>query len=189
MGQTKQLMPFADTTILEKTIDHYLNSKAAEVVVVLGHEYEKISSLIGNNPVRIVCNRRYAGGMSTSLIAGLNNIRRDTAGIMVALGDQPFVRSFTINLLIDEFERHNGILIPVWNGKRGHPIIFPSVYITEILSLKGDAGAREIIKQHPGDVHEVPVDSDEICLDIDTAEGYKEALARLNGQQDQSDGM
>ena len=189
MGQTKQLMAFADATILEKTIDHYLNSKAAEVVVVLGHEYEKISSLIGNSPVRIVRNSRYAGGMSTSLIAGSNNIRRDTAGIMVALGDQPFVRSLTINLLIDEFERQNGIVIPVWNGKRGHPIIFSSVYIPEILSLIGDAGAREIIKQHPGDVHEVPVDSDEICLDIDTAEGYKEALARLKGQQDQSAGM
>ena len=187
MGQTKQTLPFGTATILEKTIDNYAGSAAGEIIVVLGHQAEKIKEIIGDKSIGIVTNPDYRQGMSTSLIAGLKKIARGAA-VMIALGDQPLIESRTINLLIREYERHDkGIVVPIYRGKRGHPIIFSIKYKAELLSLSGDTGAREIIGRHPSDVLEVPVDTDAICIDIDTTESYEAAMGRLKKSRTRKD--
>jgi len=180
MGQTKQTMPFGTATILEKTINNYIGSEAGKIIVVLGHQALKIKKIIGDKSVDIVINPDYGQGMSTSLIAGVKNINERTGAVMIALGDQPLIESKTINQLIREYERHEkGIVVPVYRGKRGHPIIIAVKYKAELLSLHGDTGAREIIERHPSDVLEVPVATDAICIDIDTLESYRSAVDRL----------
>ncbi|HEY4711225.1 MAG TPA: nucleotidyltransferase family protein [Dehalococcoidia bacterium] len=87
--------------------------------------------------------------------------------------DQPFVDSQTINSLVEAFIANNkGIIIPVYQGRRGNPVIFAIRYKDELLNLKGDVGGREIIKRHPDDVLEVAVNCEGILLDIDTMENY-----------------
>ena len=173
MGKPKQLMPLGQTTILEQVIGNLLNSAVSECIVVLGHRAEEVIKTIAAKPVKIAINPNYRQGMSTSIIAGLNLIDSRARAVMLALGDQPFVDSQTINSLIEAFVTNNrGIAIPVYQGRRGHPIIFAIKYKGELLRLKGDIGGREIIGRHPDDVLEVVVNCEGVCIDIDTMDDY-----------------
>jgi molybdenum cofactor cytidylyltransferase len=173
MGQPKQLMSFGQHTILEQAIDNLVNSAVSETVVVLGHKAEELVKTITNKPVKIALNPDYQQGMSTSIIAGLNLIDSRARAIMLAMGDQPFVDSQTINSLLEAFVAHNkGIIIPVHQGRRGHPAIFAIRYRDELLRIVGDIGGREIIDRHPDDVLEVAVDCEGVCIDIDTMDTY-----------------
>jgi molybdenum cofactor cytidylyltransferase len=173
MGQPKQLMPFDQITIVERTIDNLLNSAVSETIVVLGYKDEEIRKTIAGKPIKIAINPDYQQGMSTSIIAGLKQVDKKAQAVIIALGDQPFVNSQTITSLVEAFIANNrGILIPVYQGRRGNPIIFAIKYKSELLNLKGDVGGREIIKRHPDDVLEVAVNCEGVLLDIDTMENY-----------------
>jgi len=173
MGQPKQLMPFGQSTIVERTIDNLLNSAVSETIVVLGYKDEEIRKTIAGKPIKIAMNPDYQQGMSTSIIAGLKQVDKRARAVLIALGDQPFVNSQTITSLVEAFIANNrGILIPVYQGRRGNPVIFAIEYKGELLNLKGDVGGREIIKLHPDDVLEVAVDCEGVLLDIDTMENY-----------------
>ena len=177
-GFTKQILPLGKSTVLEMTIDNYLFSEARETIVVLGHMSGNLSRFLGDRPVKRVMNPRYAQGMSTSLIAGINNVNPDADGIILALADQPFVDSPTINKLIKAFGtgKRKGIIVPVYNGQRGNPVILSRKYMDELLQIKGDVGGREIILRHPEDVKEVVVTCKGVLQDIDTPEQYEDAL-------------
>lgn len=173
MGQPKQLMPFGQSTIVERTIDYLLNSAVSETIVVLGYKGEEIRKTIARKPIKIAINPDYQQGMSTSIIAGLKQVDKRARAVLIALGDQPFVNSQTITSLVEAFIANNrGILIPVYQGRRGNPVIFAIKYKGELLNLKGDVGGREIIKLHPDDVLEVAVNCEGVLLDIDTMENY-----------------
>jgi molybdenum cofactor cytidylyltransferase len=173
MGQPKQLLPFGQSTIVERTIDNLLNSAVSETIVVLGYRDEEIRKTIAGKPVKLVINPDYQQGMSTSIIAGLKQVDKRARAVLIALSDQPFVNSQTITSLVKAFIANNrGILIPVYQGRRGNPVIFTIKYKGELLNLKGDVGGREIIKRHPDDVLEVAVNCEGVLLDIDTMENY-----------------
>jgi molybdenum cofactor cytidylyltransferase len=173
MGQPKQLMPFGQSTIVERTVDNLLNSAVSETIVVLGYRDEDVRKTIAGKPVKIATNPDYQQGMSTSIIAGLKQVNKRARAVLIALGDQPFVNSQTITSLVEAFIANSrGIIIPVYQGTRGNPVIIAIKYKGELLNLKGDVGGREIIKRHPDDVLEVAVNCEGVLLDIDTMENY-----------------
>ena len=179
MGSPKLLLPFGDSTILEQVVDNLLNSKVDELIVVVGYRAEELVRKMTNRPVKLALNPNYQHGMSTSIIAGLNLIDKRSKAIMVALADQPLVDSKIINKLMEEFRRHDkGIVVPVHQGKRGHPVIFSIRYKEELLTLRGDIGGREINNKYPHDILEVAIGSQYINLDVDTLNDYK----RLSNQ-------
>ena len=173
MGKPKLLLTLGEQTILEQTIDNFLKSKLNEVIVVVGDKAKEMSRLIASRPVKIAVNPIYRQGMSTSIAAGLSLTSDKTQAVMLALADQPFIDTQTINHLIEAFcTSHKGIAIPVYQGRRGHPVIFAIKYKEALLSLTGDIGGRHIIDQHPDDILEVAVNCEGINIDIDTYDNY-----------------
>ncbi|MGD9116757.1 MAG: nucleotidyltransferase family protein [Dehalococcoidia bacterium] len=168
MGKLKQLMPLGDSTILEQTLSHLLGSKISDIVVVLGHKAEDITKRLSGRPVKIVVNPLYRQGMATSIAAGLKFIDSQAEAVMLVMADQPYVDSATIDRLAAAFDGNKGIVIPTYQGQRGHPLIFARNYKSQLSKLKGDVGGREIIKENQDDVLEVPVDCEGILIDIDT---------------------
>ena len=168
MGQFKQLIPLGESTILEQTIDNLLGSSASEVIVVLGHRASEVMRRISGRPIKIVVNPLYRKGMGSSIAAGLKFVDNQAEAVMLALGDQPYVDSPTVNRLLKASEKSDkGIVIPTFQGKRGHPLIFSLKYREQLTKIKGDIGGREIIKQHADDTMEVAVKCQGVVIDID----------------------
>jgi len=174
MRRQKLLLPLGRATVLERTIDNFIASMVDEVIVVLGSDSEAVRHCIGNRAVKVVENPLYQQGMSTSIVAGMGQVGSGAGAVVLALADQPFVDTETINLLLQEFWSHGkGIAVPYYQEKRGNPVIIDIKYKDELLGLEGDVGGREVVTRHKDDVLEVAVDCEGVCLDIDTAEDYR----------------
>ncbi len=177
MGRPKQLLPFGSSTILGKTIDNLLSSRADEVIVVLGTRAGAMKQVIAGRQVKVVVNPDYRKGMSASLIAGIERVDSKAQWVMVALADQPLIDKDTYNRLIEgALGCDMGIILPTYRSKRGNPVIFSIKYKDELLGLEGDLGGREILRKHPDDILEVAVGSEGVTIDINNLDDYYSCL-------------
>jgi len=171
-GANKLLTEVAGQTMVARAIDAVLASRARPVVVVLGHEAAKVRAATGDRPVAVVENSAYATGMASSLKAGLLALPADIDGALVCLADMPRIDPNVLNRLISAFNPIEGraICLPVWEGKRGNPVLWAKRFFPEMEALAGDVGARHLIGQYAELVAEVPMSDDAVLLDIDTPE-------------------
>ena len=191
MGQPKQLLQFGKKTIVETVVDNMLKAKFSKVVVVLGHYADKIQDLLNDYPVAIVYNPDYREGMLTSAQAGVKSLNLTNAcnrieesvytnhtAFSIMLVDQPFITSTLIDTVIDAYlHTDKGIVLPSFEYKRGHPVIFHHKYADDILTLDTDSdGVRSLYKSYHEDIHYVDVDTDAVLRDIDYKEDYESAL-------------
>jgi len=179
MGFDKLSLPWGRKTILEHCFETLLRSRVQEVVVVLSTRNKAAGELLRGRKAKIAVNPHPDRGMSASIREGLRKISRRSQGILIALGDQPFLKTRTIDALIRAFHHEKGgIIVPSFRGRRGHPVIFHRRFERELLKLKGDAGGRSIIESHPEDVRVVPVSSMGVLKDVDTWSAYKTASTK-----------
>lgn len=173
MGALKQLLPWRGTTIIEQVVDCVTASGITEVVVVVGYQARDVSERLVEKSVRVVANPNYEKGIASSLVCGLKALSGKCRGVMVVLGDQPALERETLRRLIEAFSNHVSIVVPVFKGQPGNPVIFPARYRREMLTLTGDRGARPVVEAHPEDVTTVEVDTDSILRDVDDPETYR----------------
>ena len=180
MGKPKQLLPWGKTIILQQVIDNASASRLGKILLVLGYLADEIAGKIKiSSKTRIVVNDDFKTGMSSSVKCGISNAPADAEAFMLLLGDQPFIGSGIINKLIDCYQTgKHGIIVPVYDGQRGHPVIFDSQYKKELLSID-EQGAKEVTEKHGPDIFEVHVDSPNVLKDIDTPQDYQNARDRL----------
>ena len=177
MGRTKQLLAFGSSTILEHVVESLLRSKIGELILVLGHESGPIKARFEGVPIKMTLNPDYRQGMSTSIKSGVLSARPDSQACLIALGDQPLIRTEVVDRLISAYkESGKGIAVPVFEGLAGHPVIFDRKYREDLLALTGDKGGRAIIDAYPDDVLQVEVDSSSVIYDIDKWEDYQQHL-------------
>lgn len=173
MGKQKLLLPLGNMTMVEQSLENLLNSRVKEVIVVLGCNADEITPVIEKKNIRLVINQDFRLGMSSSIKAGISEISKDTEGVMIALADQPLIPPEIIDILIESFSGdERGIVLPVFKGLRGHPVIFDLKYKYELMAIDGDVGLRGVVKAHIDDLKEVEVDCPGILKDIDVMEDY-----------------
>lgn len=179
MGTPKQLLIYQGRPLLRHVVENLLKSQVDEIIVVLGHQGAEVAEALKGLPVRIIINQDYGSGQSTSVKAGLQALpasEGDLRGVLFFLGDQPFVKPETINLLIDHYRQQGGIIAPYYQGTRGNPVLFDQKFFAEFQVLTGDVGAREIISRHPEDLKKVDVPDRGVLQDIDTPEDYRDLI-------------
>ena len=177
MGQQKLLMPYAKTSILENIISKALASDAGEVYVVTGSHRKEVSESIKHLPVKLVFNRDYERGMLSSVQCGFNGLSSTAKAGLILLGDQPMVQTAVINKLIESYYKSGkGIVIPVYKGKKGHPVLIDVKYRDQINALDPAIGLRQLVDEKAYDIHEIEVENNTILKDIDTIEDYKKEL-------------
>ncbi len=165
--------------LLQHVIDNALKSKVDDVIVVLGAGSEKMRKEINPGKARIIINPFFNEGQSTSLKAGLKSISPESRAVIILLGDQPFINDATLNALIDKYrESGSPIVAPVYNGKRGNPVLFDRALIPELINTSGDKGGRAIIGKYAHRIATLEIDSSLIGIDIDTWDDYQK-LSRL----------
>ncbi len=174
MGESKQLLPFENQTILETVIDHIVQSTVDETLVVLGSNREKIEDVIKDLSVKSVYNPSYKEGMLSSAQKGFGSLPEEAEAALIFLGDQPKIPTSVIDQVIRAYHSsEKGIVLPVYDQKRGHPVLISTKYREEVAHLNHQIGLRELIHNHPEDILEVDLDSPSILEDIDTPEDYK----------------
>lgn len=183
MGELKQLLPWRGSTIVEQVVDSVVASGVAETIVVTGYRGGEVAQRLAGKPVKIKNNDNYKGGMSSSLICGLQALDKKSTGIMIVLGDQPALEVDTLKHLINTFCRHSAIIVPVYQKRRGNPVIFPFRYIEEMLALEGDRGARSVVDVHQDDVIEIEEKTDSVIMDIDDMKDYRNLQSRYNTEK------
>jgi molybdenum cofactor cytidylyltransferase len=176
MGQQKLLMPFGSSTIIETVVQNVVQSNLKHILVVLGANSEAIKSTLNHLPVNFCHNENHHLGMLSSVICGFRNVPEDAGAVLVYLGDQPGIPPVITNRIIDAYnEDLKGIVIPVHDNRRGHPLLVDMKYQREIEKLDLEQGLRSLMHQFPQDVLEVDVDEPGILVDIDTREDYSKA--------------
>jgi molybdenum cofactor cytidylyltransferase len=178
MGEPKQLLPFGDSTIIETVIDNMLGSELDEVIVIIGHESEKVHEKIRHKPIKVVFNPNYHEGMLTSAQCGVRALPDCADAFALMLVDQPFITSDLINRVVDTYkDTDKGIALPSYNYRRGHPAIFDRRYASDIFALELESGGiRSLFKKNADDIHYVIVDTNRVLKDIDYRKDYEEAL-------------
>ncbi len=183
MGRPKQLLRAAGKTLLEHTLANVRASGASEIVLVLGARADEIRSQTVLEGVTVVVNPEYEQGMGTSIGAGLKALSQGVSAALIVLADQPFVQAATLNQLIAHYEKARPqIVIPVFKGFRGNPVLLDKSVFAEVMGLPGDVGCRAIFGDHTQGIHKVAVDDVGVLLDADTTEDVAEIESYMAGR-------
>ncbi|MDB4944149.1 MAG: 4-diphosphocytidyl-2C-methyl-D-erythritol kinase [Labilithrix sp.] len=179
-GANKLLAPIDGVPIVARTVDALLASRAAPVLVVVGHEADRVRAALAGREVVFVPNAAYEEGLGASLRAGVEALTADVHGALVALGDMPWVKPAHVDALVAAFDPSgpHTICVPVHDRKRGHPVLWSRRHFPEMKKLGGDVGARALLEQHAGAVLAVDVDDAAVHLDVDTPSMLAAALRR-----------
>jgi molybdenum cofactor cytidylyltransferase len=173
MNQPKMLLPFGDKTIIEKVIGNVISSGIERVIVVLGSDKDNILNVTKKMPVMNYYNKNYRQGMLSSVQCGFRHLDDTCRAVLIFLGDQPGVGPDVINSLTDAYGKSGkGIIMPVFNNERGHPLLFDNKYRDEVTGLDSSATLRDLVHKFPDDVLEVEVRTQSVLKDIDTKDDY-----------------
>jgi molybdenum cofactor cytidylyltransferase len=158
-------------------------SSAEQVIVVTGHERERVESLLADEDVVFAHNPGYAEGLSTSLATGVGAVAEGIEGVVVCLGDMPRVSARHLNRLIAAFDPVEGrsICLATRHGKRGNPVLFAARYFPEIQDIRGDVGARHLVGSYEEQVCEVEMDDDAVLIDVDSPHALR-AIRHQGGE-------
>jgi molybdenum cofactor cytidylyltransferase len=174
LGRPKQLLVYKGQSLIKQVLA-LMQLAGMPAVVVLGSNMEAIEKEISGTIIPIVENKQWNDGIASSIVCGLEalaNTIPDLNGAIFLVCDQPFLTvSFLQELLSRQNTTGKAIIASSYGNTVGIPALFHKTYFPELLSLKGDAGAKKIMQAHPTDI--ITIDFPLGHIDIDTEEAYK----------------
>jgi molybdenum cofactor cytidylyltransferase len=172
MGRPKQLLPLSGATVLARVVSRLLESPVDRVVVVLGHDAERIRKGAGlpiDARLTVIDNDGWQEGMASSLRCGVRACQEAEA-IVVALGDQPGLDPDVVTRLVAAFRHGAPLAVPVQGERRGHPVLFGRSLFPALLALSRDVGARDVVARHWPEAARIEA---ALPVDLDTEEDYR----------------
>jgi len=180
-GPNKLLAEIAGRSLVRIVVEEALASRAHPVIVVTGHQRERVEAVLAGLPIAFVHNPHFADGLGTSLKTGIGALPADTDGVIVCLGDMPQVDAKLIDRLIEAFDPEGGalVVVPTIDGKRGNPVVWSRRFFPDLMTVEGDVGARHLIGRYSEVVAEVPLTGTAALTDVDTPEALMAVKAEL----------
>ncbi len=175
MGRDKALLVYRGRTFLETLIANLYAAGIQNVIVVLGHHAETIRNAVNLAGARVVVNRDYLRGQTSSLHAGLAAVAGDSPeGVILCLVDHPAVSAGVLRTLVERFESARPrVLIPIHKGQHGHPIVISRELFPELLALPPEVAANTVIRKYRSATEFVEIADPGILIDVDDPEAYK----------------
>lgn len=176
MGRTNKLtLPIGGKPMVAHVADAALASRVDEIILVTGHEPDKVEKALAGRPMTHVHNPDFAAGLSQSVRAGIEQAERSDTPIdaaIILLGDMPGVTAAMIDQIITAYDPLSDqmICVPTVNGKRGNPILWDASFFPDLTRLTGDVGAKHLIAENMEVVEEVPITDPAPLIDLDTTE-------------------
>lgn len=180
MGEDKALLAWGETTFLGHLLTVLKKSRVGLVRVVLGANAAAIQEKIPLGAAEVVVNHDWQKGQLSSLIAALDSLPRGMVeATVVCLVDHPCVSSRLLQSLIARFQESGKLIVlPTYQGRRGHPVLFSARLFDELRAAPLAVGARHVVHQHPGDILEVPTDEEGVLLNTNDRAAYEKIVKR-----------
>jgi len=179
MGRQKLLLPFGETTVVGAVVGTACASRVDQVLAVLGADRDAVRQEIEPLGIDFAINEDFKMGMVSSVQAGFRALPADAEAAVVMLGDQPFLPASVVDAVVEAYRRSGkGIVVPAFQGRRGHPVLVDLKFRDEVLALDPADGLRRLMRAHPKDVFEAEVEDANILRDMDVPEDYANELKR-----------
>jgi molybdenum cofactor cytidylyltransferase len=177
LGRPKQLLMWRGRPLLQHVIEAAAASNLTELVVVLGHEADRISDALSlPGGARLAHNPDYRNGQASSLRVGLTALSGDSQAAAILLSDNPFVTAAVIDRVLEEFDRSAAPVVrPTFGGVPGHPVVVARSEWERWKKLTGDEGGRALLRE--AHVRELPLDG-VAFTDVDTWDDYHALVER-----------
>jgi molybdenum cofactor cytidylyltransferase len=173
-GATKQLMPWKDSTLVERAAQVGLDAGLQCVIVVTGQDADRVCAAVAGLPVQVVFNSEFATGLSSSMRQGIAALPAGIDAALFLLADQPGVTPEVVQALVKAHRKTLApIVLPTYQGRRGNPVLFDVSVFHELTQIEGDVGGRVLLEKHAGSLVRVPVEEPGILEDIDTSEDHQ----------------
>jgi molybdenum cofactor cytidylyltransferase len=180
MGSPKALLPFQGRPFLEHLLDLTKHPKIGVRRVVLGAHAEPIAKAIHLNADEIVINDQWELGQLSSIQSALRSLPEGTEGMLLCPIDHPLISATLVNGLIDQFcETRAPVVLPVFEGRRGHPVIFSSAVYQELEKAPAQFGARSVVWAHRQEVSEFVTDEEGCVLNLNDPGAFQKASGAL----------
>jgi molybdenum cofactor cytidylyltransferase len=177
MNSPKMLLPFRGSTIIGTVLENVLKSEIKNILIVLGSSHNEIAIALSGYKVKTCLNNNFQEGMLSSVKCGFRSVPDNFSAAVVLPGDQPMIPPQVLNAIVNSWRNTgSGIIIPLHNGKRGHPILIDSKYKLEVEKLTSDEGLHALPVKFKKDVMEIEMNTPEILRDIDTRDDYLKEL-------------
>jgi molybdenum cofactor cytidylyltransferase len=174
MGAFKPLLPFGETTALERAIALFRSARVPDIRVVVGHCSSELLPLLEQLNVQPLPNRQFQEGMFSSVVTAVESLKAESGAFFMLPVDIPLVRRESVELLVRSYgSTGKGIIYPAFRGLRGHPPLISASYRDSILSWQGDGGLKGLLMQYEADAVTVETGDEGVLLDMDTPEDYE----------------
>ncbi len=164
-GDNKLLYPLGGGTPMAIVAARKLIRAVPDCIAVV-RKLDILSELLEDEGFSVLVNPHAEDGMAGSVICGIN-AAPDANGWIIALADMPFISQHTIRMIADSLNAGAAITAPVYEGRRGHPVGFANTFKSQLLQLKGDQGARDILATYSSKLITINVDDGGVLQDID----------------------
>jgi molybdenum cofactor cytidylyltransferase len=181
MGSPKALLPYQGRPFLEHLLEVTSHREIGARRVVLGAHAEPIAKAVNLKADEVVINHEWEKGQLSSIQAALRSLPPGTEGILLCLIDHPLISSALVQELIEQFHKTKSpIVLPVYEGRRGHPVIFSASLYDELLRAPLETGARAVVWAHKGEIDEVRTNEEGCVLNLNDPETMNAALRQKN---------
>ena len=181
MGKPKAFLEWNGSTFIETICSKLNKLNLFKIVLVTSISIDIKCRLKSTKNIDCIQNPRPEDGMLSSFRCGLKKLKSKNTNVMLCLIDHPAVEQKTYKKLCKNAKK-NKIVIPVYNGRRGHPVIFGADFISELLEKECPEGAKTIVRTHPESILEIEVNDKGILMDIDTPKEYETATRNSPGK-------
>ena len=177
-GENKLLKKYKGKILINHILKSLIKSKANKIIIVLGYEDRKIKKIaLKSKKIIFVFNSNYVKGISTSIKCGIKKISKKNIGFLIAHADMPLVSKTILNTLCSALKSKNKeIFVPVYKKKVGNPLAFKYSMIKSFRTIKGDRGAKKLIRLNKSKVQMIKVNSKSILIDFDQLKDFPSAI-------------
>ena len=172
--ENKLIKKFKNKPLINHVLNSLLKSKVNKIIIVLGYQNKKLKKIIKKNNKNIfIINKKFKSGMSTSIKSGLRKISKKDKGFIIVQSDMPFIKTSDINKIYNSIEKGRTLVHALkFKSKVGNPIGFDISVINKFIKIKGDVGAKFMVKRLKKNTNFIKVSSKRIFKDFDLKKDF-----------------
>ena len=173
-GENKLIRKFKNKPLINHVINSLIKSKISKIIIVVGHQSKEIKKIIKNNKkIIFILNKKYKSGISSSIKVGLKKISKKNKGFLIVQSDMPFIKSSDINKICDSIKKRKFLVHALkFKNKIGNPIGFDISVVKKFIKMKGDVGAKFMVKRLKKKTNFIKVSSGKIFKDFDIKKDF-----------------